>query len=378
MSNRQIFSQVVGSPLPKNLSPMMTTIMRLYQERLQFDLEQIKTNNPAMIEGIYVDTVDEMQFNAVAYADDSFEFVGINAGVAVILPLIANWLLCQPEAFKKIGDSSQEIKPAQFDGNIIRYSGKASTMPDSLWPKHIGLPKDPARKHFVTYLITVAWDFLLFHELAHITRCHLPYMSGLSETPSCSWLEMGNSGMTKEEYQIRCALEIDADGVAGRILAGAPRLNGLDKAREIAFGKGNKGVSKWNWEESFKTWLYPIGFLFQIMAIIDYSDEITAPHRTHPHPDIRMQVLLNSIYPQWEKVIPDRKKFISLSREASQEIQNIVEVGILPNSPSRNKPSYNDSFQEKVLELWEDLQSRAENLNNLTKSRLQNKRARKQ
>ena len=373
---RQLFTQIDGPPLHENLPPLMSAMMALYRERLRYELDQIKTLNPAMTAGVYIDTIDEMQFNAVAYADEAVELIGINAGVAAALPLIASWLLSQPDAYPTIGDSSKEVKPPQFDGRILRYSGKASIIPDSIWPEHVSQPKDPARRHFVTYMITIAWDFLLFHELAHLTRCHLPYISNASQKLTTSWFELGTSGLTEKECRTRCILEVDADGVAGRILSGAPILNGLELTRETAFGRGNNGVSTWDWPSAYKTWLRPIGFLFQIMAVLEHDIGITDTQRTHPHPDIRMQVLVNSIWQRWEEVIPDRAHFVELTREASREMHDIVRLAILPNPPSRHYEAYKESYKDKVLELWDSLHVCADELNGLTEKRFAQKRAR--
>lgn len=370
---RQLFTQIAGPSLPEQLPPLISVMMAVYRERLRYALDQIKTKNSAMTSDVYVDIVDSMQFNAVAYANETVELIGINAGVAAALPLIANWLLSQPEVYPTIGDCTQEVKPPRFDGTILRFSGKASTAPDSIWPEQASHPRDPARKHFVTYMMLTAWDFLLCHELAHINRCHIPYISNISEKPTTPWFELGTKGLNEKECQTRCTLEVDADGVAGRILSGAPILNGLEATREMAFGKGNSGVPTWDWSSAYKTWLCPIGFLFQMMAVLEHNIGIADTHRTHPHPDIRMQVLVNSIWPQWEKVIPDRAHFIELTREASREMQDIVRLDILPNPPSRADDAYKASYKDKVFELWNSMHECADELNALTEKRFAEK-----
>jgi hypothetical protein len=221
-----------------------------------------------------------------------------------------------------------------------------------------------------------AWDFLLCHELAHINRCHIPYVSNILLKPTTSWFELGTEGLTKKESQTRCMLEVDADGVAGRILSGAPILNGLEVTREMAFGKGNSGVKVWDWPSAYKVWLRPIEFLFQMMAVLEHNISIVDAQRTHPHPDIRMQVLVNSIWPQWQKVIPDRSHFIELTREASREMHDIVRLGILPNPPSRLDELYSTLYKDQVLKLWESMRDCADALNALTEKRFAEKRLR--
>ena len=107
---RPLFEQVAGPLLPEQLSPVVAAMMTVYQERLRYALDQIKRSNPAMTADVYVNTVDSMVFNALAYADEAVELVGINAGVAASLPLIASWLLSQPDAYPSVGNCAQELK----------------------------------------------------------------------------------------------------------------------------------------------------------------------------------------------------------------------------------------------------------------------------
>src|ERR1700730_16581756 len=52
---------------------------------------------------------------------------------------------------------------------------------------------------------------IFFHELAHITRCHLPfYREQMGKT---SYLELPMARLTAEESQLRLLLELDADHI---------------------------------------------------------------------------------------------------------------------------------------------------------------------
>lgn len=373
---RHIFTTVAGPPLPEELPLVPTVALGVYQEHLSYALNQVSSVNPAIIAGVHIDMVDALDLNAVAYSDGAHELVGINAGFAIVLPLIASWLLSHPNAFPSIGDPSKETQPPPLDYSLLMMSGKASQATDDTWPDQVALPSDRTRKHFVTYMSMVAWDFLLFHELGHINRCHIPYLSSKTVTsqPTTAWFEFGTEGLTKEESETRRLLEVDADGYAGRILSGAPILNGLQMARFVALGDSESTPTSWDWPNAYKTWLKPVGLLFQLMAIIEHNVSIANPQRTHPHPDIRMQVLVNSIYQRWSEVIPDRAYFIELTREASREMKDIVRLGILPSPPSRFDQAYSSGYKDTVLDLWGALQHRAEDLNEMTTKRKVEKR----
>jgi len=253
-------------------------------------------------------------------------------------------------------------------------TGLFSEVSENLWPFDLELPVDPVRRHFATYVTLIGWDFLLFHELGHLNRCHIQYLSS-TFTPAPltrHWLEFGTPQLSTKEAELRCVLELDADAFAGRLLAGGPILSGLESTKLFAFGATAR--FPWTWQEAYKTWLIPIALVFQLMAIIEDNISIGDARRTHPHPDIRLQILVNSIWPKWSEVIGDRSEFIQLTREVSSGWRTILQMHILPSLTSRAEEAYSRDFKDTVLWLWQAMMAHSDQLNDLTTRRLRLRR----
>src|SRR5512143_2601865 len=64
------------------------------------------TRNTETIDGLFIDVVDDLTLNAVAFTQENHEFVGIHAGLALFFPVLINHLLAQPEFLPAIGNPS--------------------------------------------------------------------------------------------------------------------------------------------------------------------------------------------------------------------------------------------------------------------------------
>jgi hypothetical protein len=94
--------------------------------------------------------VDDFSFNAMAFIVDKHEFVGINAGCALLLPLFFNFVLSQPQAFPEIGNPANE-KPtySSFVQDLLSISGRAHDFELSALQLKTAVTQDRVR-HAVT------------------------------------------------------------------------------------------------------------------------------------------------------------------------------------------------------------------------------------
>jgi hypothetical protein len=366
----RLFTQIAGPPLRRDLPSGVSEFMAGTIERMDYVLEEIESSQPEYIAGVYVDLVDEASINAVSFCDGTHEFVGIHAGLGLLLPTIYSWLLSHPTVFPDVGDATREKTPPRFDHGMLRRSGRFSEIPESVWNDYVSGPLDPVRAWYAISSSIVAMDFLLWHELAHLNRCHIPYLSSMrakSDGPS-SWREV-NPRLQSEEVKLRNILEADADGVATRVLAGAPIVNGLEKARFAALGDAEvKGLS-WDWSYACVLWMRAVAILFHLLAIVEDDQGISDPARTHPHPDIRLQLVVNFSWQQWQKVLPETV-FRELTPRVARDVVDLFRQGILPSPASRLLKSYNrQQFGDTVRELWNGIFEHADGLNDLTGKR---------
>lgn len=346
----------------------MRLVISPFKKDLGKAIKYVHAHEPQLIKGIDFGLVDNISINAIAISEGCNEIIGINVGVALIIPMIFNWLLSHPDIFIDIGDPTREMAPEPFNIELLtKQRPWGSIEKDEI---KLFQPRDPVRAHHAFWMSTVAWNFLFFHELAHINRCHIDYLSRclrLSRRMT-SWHEFRRL-KTEKESRLRQVLEIDADGVAGKVIAGGPRLTGLERMKRLAFGATGGSEASWNWQRVYKIWLQCIALLFQIMAITDSEANVNNPLRTHPHPDVRMELLFEFIWQQWSKLIYDEGKLNEISRETSQETHEIFTRGILPMPRNRIDRSYSDSGREIINGMRDALYSIADDLNALTQKR---------
>jgi len=111
----------------------------------------------------------------------SNEIIGLNAGAGITLQYVFLALLANGGVLADIGDSTKEARNDVTLDRLLLPSGKASSLALADF-SDLAYPKDELRFAHASFLTARATEFLLFHEIAHIVRYHLPYLrsSGLS------------------------------------------------------------------------------------------------------------------------------------------------------------------------------------------------------
>jgi hypothetical protein len=152
---------------------------------------------------IHFDFVKNGAVNALAFRAEERYFIGMTAGAMSMLHLILDRMLANPRTFQYIG------RPAEEDPNLPPVPWD---IPDAERLFHSGvrpiLPKCPSRRLYALHLSDQALQFLIGHEIAHITRGHVDYLASSTGSPFLA--ELGWAG-TPEERLERQAIETDAD-----------------------------------------------------------------------------------------------------------------------------------------------------------------------
>jgi hypothetical protein len=336
--------------MPDVLDGDLTAMYLPYREHLEYALNQLRTRNAQLIKDLYVDLVDDCQFNALAFTAGGSEFVGINAGIAVTLPLYYLDIFARSEAFPEIGNASGE-KPSDLpiDPRLISVSGPArSWKPGTNWRPIVETPKDPLRMKSAQFMAMIAWDFILFHEIGHITRCHLPFLAsaGFCDTDASDvrTLVEFHSKMSARERKLRRTLEVDADVSSARAQVAGYVQNEPKQLAEFYGGAAG------TWEDFCYHWQVAVHLLFQVMAMQD-TEAIDHVDRTHPHADLRMYMLVNLVHEIWARVIPDQATYTSIVMRAKHDVEELMRLQIIWSSTARSADSYSKGFKAGVKEL---------------------------
>lgn len=332
------------------------------------------TRNTETVDGLFIDVVDDLTLNAVAFTQGNREFVGIHAGLALFLPCLTSHLLAQPEFLPTIGNPSIERPQIRhLPRAFLGMNGRLTDIPDptGIFPS-FDQCECPHRRNFAFLMAALGWTFLINHEMAHIVRNHLRFLrqGGFTVATAAGVVAHHefNACQTPEEANVRHILEVDADTTAAQIQVG-----GYDHTvpGKLAAWLG-EDPAKWGWEREFFVWQIAIRVLFEAMAMLDPS-AIDDSKGTHPHPDVRMNLVLNLIAPRWAKFIPDQGRYNALCLENAELFTGIA--AFLPIARSRLVPGYiarRRHETQRLYHVWEPVATGP--LNELTKERL---RARK-
>lgn len=113
-----------------------------------------------------------------------------------------------------------------------------------------------------------------------------------------------------------------------------------------------------------------------MMAILDRSP-IQMSTRTHPHPDVRIDTIVNAAWTKWKLFVPDSKVYRAIVRDVKREMDMLVQQSVLPALPQRNPASYAVHLSDEAKRLWTELHKLAPSLNQLTGQRIARKCGRK-
>ena len=355
-ARKQVFDCLTGGTVPDDLPLPLGIAVNPLRDQIKGISRELRERRPAMFQDIYIDIVDDLRLNALAFKDETGEYIGVNIGFALFLPHIINHLVAQPQLFLNIGDTSKERPTVvQIDDRTLSRKGRVSNLDvqDLSWVYSFDHPLDEVRQRFGGFLTISAQGFLLYHEIGHLVRCHLDFLrqSGFSEDDNLNvFLEFEND-VPEEQLHIRRILEFDADMIAAQNMLDAIIHNGTLKAARAIFGSDAPELRNWGWPDLCYIMHIAIGVIFEIMACLD-GVKIEEPSRTHPHPDVRRNLILNLSWRTWKQYIPDQSKFIEVCKRAQRDFLEIIRLKILPSSRARYFKSYHDAEKEETQLIW--------------------------
>ncbi|MHC2635126.1 hypothetical protein ACVIU7_009436 [Bradyrhizobium liaoningense] len=149
----------------------------------------------------HCDWVDNFQFNALATVARGHELIGMFSGIVIRTQQYFYCFLSDPSVLASIGNASSETP------NVA--SLRSLGLQDPTIYARARAPTDPKRKNLADALTVCTVMCIFFHELAHTTRCHLPFYREV--IGATSYLELPATELTPEESRLRILLELDAD-----------------------------------------------------------------------------------------------------------------------------------------------------------------------
>ncbi|MCK4816074.1 hypothetical protein KA005_09900 [bacterium] len=153
---------------------------------------------------VFFDFIDSCECNALAIKNRENEYVGIYFGMVLAVTVYCNAFMSDPQVFDNIGSSKNEV---QNPNTIEMLKGSSINL-------ELQIPKDSLRQLAARQMADNILTAIFYHELGHITRCHLPFLHG--EFNMTEIREFGAMPLTYEVASILRALEFDADRAASQ------------------------------------------------------------------------------------------------------------------------------------------------------------------
>jgi len=231
---------------------------------------------------IYLDLLDNPAVNAYATIQ-TYDFIAINRGSVDTLLGVFGQLLSHPSSWSHVGDAKLEQEERAVGPNFF-HPGPHTKL------GHI-VPLCAQRQHFTVNLTTLAFHFLVMHEIGHLRNGHLDMLQklgvqGLAEISSLR-LE------PPVDPLLRQALEIDADAyAASRAIEFAIQRTCIDPGAPVpaaeAFGQAYGGDAR-----ALHTLAYAVYVFFRIFVHNDPAPESFDTSR-HPPSWIRLRCIFDN------------------------------------------------------------------------------------
>lgn len=272
----------VGEPL----KGILETVRHRAQSLINLHTTRIPRTNPRHV---HFDLIDNPKINAVAFTT-GVDFIGLNDGTIVALMNVFQRMLYHSEILPWIGGTADApTRPVRLERLITSTTDILETGAD------FHFPKDPVRANYARALTNTALDFLIAHELSHITNGHVDLVKTL--TANVVLEEMVGHAMNSQLGLTLQTLEMDADAAATQWI--------LVMAFESTAHMQKSSIDqKFEWAKpiysSHKDALFLVLFsLYVVFKIFDkgHWDTSSLAQRSHPPPSLRY-FMISALIPE--------------------------------------------------------------------------------
>jgi hypothetical protein len=272
---------------------------------------QAKPGRGGPIPWIFPAFVQNLSLDSASFCIEKEYYIALYAGGFLVPHDAFSTLLSHPDIFTDIGKASKERfrgempwKGVPLDlGYNYDLSGMIKSMLSSM------TPQDGFRKQYALTLARLSFDFLFYHEMAHILAGHLDLLESdgerafLRENSEFHFQE--NSSATRY-WDL---LEYDADRISASFILRFLSL-GLDlKAETKQERKKQKDI--------FLALARSIGALFKLQSK-DLPDMESYRYRSHPHPEVRFLQFFVELGSLAGEISTDLKKIVTSSYTEAQ------------------------------------------------------------
>jgi hypothetical protein len=222
---------------------------------------------------IYFGFILNGTLNAVAFPYNKRYFIGVNFGTIYLFNTVFCRMLSDRRVLTSIGDISKESEQHQSLVGLINNSNKAFS--DGITPER---PNCPIRDAYRSLLLEETIQFLVTHEVAHISNGHVDYVNIKHGLSFLFELGAAQDGTTVQDILTRQTLEMDADAqMCSNLIANATSYKTEKTPTTI--------------EQSVFRRVFSVCSFFRMFGDTRFSNEL----KRYPHQRLRQVLALDCI-----------------------------------------------------------------------------------
>ncbi len=253
---------------------------------------------PKGCHGVHLGVVQSHLLNAFAAEDSGWFLIGIYKGTYPFLLTVAARMLCDRRVLPNIGDPEKELELHEVP--VTNLLSMEHTRREEKQP----FPKCPVRHQYAHLLYQEIMEFLIFHELAHIVRGHVGYLSSLNGTRRIEELNMAlQPGGSLVSRAMKAHADMSAAELCFITSLSKHELLQADPDRRIADDDEVNAIRKSLYADkalnAVRTAL-AIYLLFRAFApdspATTRLQESELIKGSHPHPLVRQGLLMGKLY----------------------------------------------------------------------------------
>jgi len=272
-------------------NPETLYFLNTFKTYIENIVSYVRKHYPALPE-VYVDFVNNLTLNAGAVYYKGGYYIGLYLGAKIIIGELFNAELSSTNILPEMGNPSLDFGDKKI--GLINNGGILSI-------DLSGLPNqksnDPLRAFYSDFFSQKTIDFLILHELGHIIRGHCGYKSSL--TNNALWVEFNGDSNAFYTPLISQTLEMDADSFA------------VNHSIILAY-------------HSISEYMSLSDDLKKLYENIETASPSLADfeNKCHPHPAIRIWLILNNIYAILESRNMPSEQITTLSFKLSKIMEH--------------------------------------------------------
>jgi hypothetical protein len=250
-----------------------------------------------VIPEVYFEYVDSPEINAFAITPRVHDpYMGFNVGSVFLIIDLFYRVFSRPDKFPVLGNPKVEkFRPCHKEAVHHNYDDLLEVRPGGIAESK---PIDFARSQFAEVMATIAFHFLMAHEMAHIRNGHCEYdrseyvknkQQRNGRRPF--FFEVAPRMLCEKEAMDRQAMEYDADGTAAVTGFGDyfTQKPGMPRSDEQLI-----------WE-----WVFAVAILLYLLEC--RFDPVDLLHQPHPPPHMRLSLMAGAISEYLKETQKDEK-----------------------------------------------------------------------